>query len=253
MSESVLLPENIEKITSRDGVPHSITEFDPASTALLVIDMQNFYMVEGQITYCPSAHAIVPNINRLVGAMRRFGGKVIWLRNLTNPETFRSWSTHYGRMKPEIIDHRKRGLAKDSHGFQLWHELDARDEDLWVEKTRYSAFIEGASNISKLLWTHGIDTLLLCGVEALNVKPFDVLSNFVPGGATRPVASRESRSSSSAEICSEILNVDVVLQDRLAAFWTVEIRKLRAHARSPRCLARSPLAPALLARVRLSP
>ena len=137
--------------------------------------------------------------------MRRFGGKVIWLRNLTNPETFRSWSTHYGRMKPEIIDHRKRGLAKDSHGFQLWHELDARDEDLWVEKTRYSAFIEGASNISKLLWTHGIDTLLLCGVEALNVKPFDVLSNFVPGGATRPVASRESRSSSSAEICSEIL------------------------------------------------
>ncbi len=164
MPKSVLLPENIEKITTRDGVPHSITSFDPASTALLVIDMQNFYMVEGQISYCPSAHAIVPNINRLVGAMRRFGGKVVWLRNLTNPQAFRTWNTHYDRMKPEIINFRKQGLAKDSEGFKLWHALDARDDDLWVDKTRYSAFIDGASNITDLLQSYGIDTLVLCGV-----------------------------------------------------------------------------------------
>ncbi len=164
MPESVLLPENIEKITSRDDAPHSVTEFDPAATALLVIDMQNFYMVEGQISFCPSAHAIVPNINRLVGAMRRFGGKVVWLRNLTNPEAFKTWSTHYSRMKPEIIEPRRTGLAKDSEGFKLWHKLDAGVDDLWVDKTRYSPFIEGASNITELLETHGIDTLVLCGV-----------------------------------------------------------------------------------------
>ena len=164
MPESVLLPENIEKIARRDGVPHSITKFDPAATALLVIDMQNFYMVEGQISYCPGAHAIVPNINRLVDSMRRFGGKVIWLRNFTNPDAFRTWSTHYDRMKPEIVEFRKRGLAKDSEGFKLWPALDARDDDLWVDKTRYSAFIEGASNITEQLQTHGVDTLVLCGV-----------------------------------------------------------------------------------------
>ncbi len=164
MSTSVLLPENVEKNTGRDGAPHSMTGFNPASTALLVIDMQNFYMVEGQISYCPGAHAIVPNINLLADTMRRFGGKVIWLRNVTNPEAFKTWSTHYDRMKPEIIEHRKSGLAKDSEGFSLWHALDARDDDLWVDKTRYSAFIEGASNIRSLLQTHGIDTLVLCGV-----------------------------------------------------------------------------------------
>ena len=42
MPDSVLLPANIEKITRRDGAPHSVTKFNPATTALLVIDMQNF-------------------------------------------------------------------------------------------------------------------------------------------------------------------------------------------------------------------
>ena len=58
-TESVLLPENIEKVTRRDGMPHSLTEFNPTSTALLVIDMQNFYMIEGQMSYCAPAHPIV--------------------------------------------------------------------------------------------------------------------------------------------------------------------------------------------------
>jgi len=162
--ESVLLPENIMKVTRRDGVPHSVTEFKPNATALLVIDMQNFYMVEGQMAYCPSAHPIVPTVNRLVEATRRFGGKIIWVRNVTNPEAFKTWSRHYDRMKPEIIDARKRELAKDSEGFKLWHELDARDDDLRVNKTRYSAFIDDASNIVSVLEKHGIDTLVFCGI-----------------------------------------------------------------------------------------
>lgn len=163
-TESVLLPTNIEKVTRRDGVPHSLTEFNPAQTALLVIDMQNFYMIEGQMAYCAPALPIVPNVNRLVSAMRCFGSKIIWVRNVTNTEAFKSWSTHYSRMKPEVIDTRKRELAKDSEGFKLWHELDARDDDLRVNKTRYSAFIEGASNITNVLETHGIDTLVFCGI-----------------------------------------------------------------------------------------
>ncbi len=163
-AESVLRPENIEKITRRDGAPHSVTEFTPSSTALMVIDMQNFYMVESQMSFCPPALPIVPTVNRLVGAMRNFGAKIIWVRNVTNPESFKTWSTHYGRMKPEIVDTRKRELSRDSEGFKLWHELDARDGDLRVNKTRYSAFIQGASNITQVLETHGIDTLVFCGI-----------------------------------------------------------------------------------------
>ena len=165
---SCLLPENIAKVTKRDGGPHSLTEFDPKSTALIVIDMQNFYIAKDQLSYCEYAEPIVPNVNKLAMAMRQFGGKVIWVRNITNPEAFKGWSAHYERMTPERISTRKKELAKDGAGFKLWEGLDVRKDDPKVNKIRYSAFIPGASNIEKVFGEHGIDTLIFCGV-ATNV------------------------------------------------------------------------------------
>ena len=165
---SCLLTENIEKITERDGRPHSLKEFEPKSTALIVIDMQNFYISKDQISYCQYAEDIVPNVNKLANSMRLFGGKVIWIRNITNPEAFKGWSAHYGRMTPKRIATRKKELAKDGNGFKLWRDLDVRKEDLKVNKVRYSAFIPGASNIENVLAEYGIDTLIFCGV-ATNV------------------------------------------------------------------------------------
>ena len=167
-TKSCLLPEHIEKITVRDGVPHSVTSLNPGTTALVVIDMQNFYMKEGATSYCPHAQAIVPNANRLAGAVRRFGSPVLWVRNVTTAEAFKGWSNHYKRMTEKRIAIRKRELAKDGDGFQFWHEMDMRETDRKVEKTRYSAFIPGASNLEKILGEYGIDTLIFCGV-ATNV------------------------------------------------------------------------------------
>jgi ureidoacrylate peracid hydrolase len=166
--KSCLLPEHIERITARDGAPHSITEFDWRTTALVVVDMQNFYIAEGAPSYCADARAIVPNVNRLADAVRRFGSPVIWLRNVTNNEAFKGWSVHYERMKPDRVETRRRELAKDSDGVRLWHELDVRDDDLKLDKIRYSALIPGASNLEKVLGENGVDTIIICGV-ATNV------------------------------------------------------------------------------------
>jgi len=161
---SVLLPENIARILARDGAEHAITGFKPETTALLVIDMQNFYMVEGNPSFCRPALGIVPAINRLAGACRRAGVEVIWVRNVTNPQVFKSWSNFYGRLKPDRLEDRKKNLAQDSEGFKLWPELDAREDDLYVSKTRYSAFIENASNIRTVLAERAVDTLIMCGI-----------------------------------------------------------------------------------------
>lgn len=167
-NKSCLLPEHVEKITVRDGVPHSVTKLEPATTALAVIDMQNFYIKEGASSFCKYAQAIVPKVNRLADAVRRFGAPVIWVRNVTNTEGFKSWSHHYERMSAARIDIRKRELAKDGDGFKFWHEMDVRDTDLKIEKTRYSAMIPGASNLEKVLGENGVDTVIFCGV-ATNV------------------------------------------------------------------------------------
>ncbi len=161
---SVLLPESIARIEARDGAEHAITSFEPGNTALLVIDMQNFYMVEGNPSFCAPALPLVPIINRLATASRRAGVEVIWLRNVTNPEVFKTWSNFYGRLKPDRLEDRKANLAQDSEGFRIWPELDVRDEDLTLNKTRYSAFIEDASNIRTVLAERAIDTLILCGI-----------------------------------------------------------------------------------------
>ena len=169
---SCLLPEHIENISVRDGTPHSVTALNPASTALVVIDMQNFYMKKGDgfspTSYCKHAQAIVPNVNRLADATRRYGSPVIWVRNITNSAAFKSWSHHYERMTPQRIDIRTHELAKNGDGFQFWQEMDVRDNDRKVEKVRYSAFIPGASNIENVLGEEGVDTIILCGV-ATNV------------------------------------------------------------------------------------
>jgi ureidoacrylate peracid hydrolase len=53
-------------------------------------------------------------------------------------------------------------------GHALWPELDARPEDAQIVKKRYSAFIQGSSELESYLRGRGIDTLLIGGT-ATNV------------------------------------------------------------------------------------
>ena len=64
----------------------------------------------------------------------------------------------------EKWDRRNLELGEDHEGFELWPELDVRDGDLMIKKTRYSAFVQGSSPIHEELTKRGIDTLLVTGV-----------------------------------------------------------------------------------------
>src|SRR4030095_3323424 len=46
---------------------------------------------------------------------------------------------------------------------ELWATLDVRVEDLIVEKNRFSAFIQGSSNLAEVLRARGLDTILVTG------------------------------------------------------------------------------------------
>ena len=56
-----------------------------------------------------------------------------------------------------------KGLARGSHGQALYDTLDVQTADLKVEKNRFSAFIQGSSDLDKLLKERGIDTVLVTG------------------------------------------------------------------------------------------
>ncbi len=159
------IPKSVtERVIARRGREFVYDNLDPQKTALVVVDMQNAFMLEGVAhTLCPMAKEIVPNINRLAEAVRATGGKVVWIKTTFTEETLKSWATYYQLSRPEQNKKRATALAAGSKGHELWAALDARPGDLTVEKKRFSAFIQGSSNLAEVLRANGIDTILVTG------------------------------------------------------------------------------------------
>lgn len=134
---------------SRRGRRHAYERLDPARTALVVIDMVPFFVLENE--YCAG---IVPNIDRLATSLRDAGGTVAWV--LPGAGGDPGWAE-------EFFGARIATMFRGSGGGGLWHEFDVHDGDLVVEKTAASAFFPGRSPLPELLTARGIDTVLITG------------------------------------------------------------------------------------------
>ena len=131
---------------------------------MVVVDMQNAFMLPGVAhALCPMAEKIVPNINRLAQAVRMTGGTVIWIKTTFKDDALKNWSTYFEMVKPEQGARRVAALTAGSKGHELWSALDVRADDLIVEKNRFSAFIQGSSNLAEVLRERGLDTVLITG------------------------------------------------------------------------------------------
>src|ERR1700758_3849638 len=85
----------------RRGKAHIYDNLDPRKTALVVVDLQNGFMDEEvAIAYVPTAVEIVPNINKLAAAVRRAGGKVVWIKMTFDEKTVTSWSEYFDMPTP---------------------------------------------------------------------------------------------------------------------------------------------------------
>jgi ureidoacrylate peracid hydrolase len=156
------------RMTARTGKLHPFDAIDPRKTALVVIDMQNYFVKEGHQGEIPAAREIVPNINRLAAQLRGRGGQVVWVRNGTR-DTRESWSNYHEFLHtPDRCERRYEAMDVGGDGYEYWHLNDIRPEDAQVTKTRYSAFIHGSSDIERYLRDRGIDTILVTGT-ATNV------------------------------------------------------------------------------------
>jgi ureidoacrylate peracid hydrolase len=157
-----------ERLKTRLGKLHPFDAIDPRKAALIVVDMQNYFVKQGHQSEIPAAREIVPNINRLAAELRRRGGHVVWVRNGTN-DTRESWSNYHTYLQsPDRAERRLKSMEVGEDGYAYWHLNDIRPEDAQITKKRYSAFIQGSSNIERHLRDRGIDTLLITGT-ATNV------------------------------------------------------------------------------------
>jgi ureidoacrylate peracid hydrolase len=164
MSDS-LIPERVRAaVRARYGTEHVHAGFDPERSALVVVDMQEaFLRPEFGYVACAAALETIPHINRLALAMRAAGGLVVWLKNIHDGETDTDWPVMVAMAGKASNDRRAAALAPDSPGFVFGRGLDVQLRDSVVVKRRYSAFLQGSSDLEAILRGRGIDTLLMTG------------------------------------------------------------------------------------------
>lgn len=154
----------VERVISRRGRRHIFDDLVPKKSALVVVDLQNAFLTEGAYSYVPTAREIVPNVNRAAAAMREAGGTVVWLKHTVTDESMASWSVLHETLSGGAVrSQRLEVLREGTPGHALWPGLDVQPSDDIVTKTRYSAFIDGSSNLDGMLRGRGIDCVAIAG------------------------------------------------------------------------------------------
>lgn len=167
MHKKLEIPKNIlDRVIQKRGEAHIHRNFVPQKTALLAIDLQNGFLNEDYAyAYVPGGVSVVPNVNRISGALRKAGGKVFWVRNTITEQSLAEWSSWFSMTnhKPEEASARRANMHPGAFGHELHPDLDYQAEDETVLKTRFSAFIQGSSDLDQRLRAFGIDTLIIAG------------------------------------------------------------------------------------------
>jgi ureidoacrylate peracid hydrolase len=158
ISETILARVKVRR--GRVGVFDKLV--GPAS-ALVVIDLQNAFMLPGSPMEVRTAREIVPAVNRLAKAVRAAGGKIIWVK-MTLQDEAEKWSVMFDYFsKPGSRDGEIKMLSRNDPGHALYADLEVEAGDLTVEKKRFSAFIQGSSDLDRILRSLGIDTVIITG------------------------------------------------------------------------------------------
>lgn len=162
MPHNVEIPDYvIERVMAKRGHRNVFDRFDPAKTALVVIDMQNFFVADVEM-----AISIVPNINKLTAVARERGTLVAWVLLTVADEMDgpSKWPIYHDNFfSPEKMKAHKNGLTEGSDGHALYPDLEVDDADLICRKSRFSAFIQGSSDLDEKLRERGIENLLIAG------------------------------------------------------------------------------------------
>ncbi|ELY46584.1 cysteine hydrolase family protein [Natronorubrum sulfidifaciens] len=131
---------------------------EPATTAVVVVDMQNGFCHPDGSLYAPGSEAVIEPIAALIERARDAGAWLVYTRDVHPPgqfddahyyDEFEQWGEHVleGSWEAEIVD----GLPAD-------------EADLVVEKHTYDAFYN--TELEGWLNARGIHDLVICGTLA---------------------------------------------------------------------------------------
>lgn len=126
-------------------------KLNPLNAALLVLDMQDFFLKEISHAFVPSVSQIIPVINELIVLFRQLSRPVILTRHLNTPSDAKLMS----RWWKDLIK-REDPLSTISDKIVLFSKA------IVIEKTQYDAFYK--TELEKILLERKVKQLVICGV-----------------------------------------------------------------------------------------
>jgi isochorismate hydrolase len=127
-------------------------EFNVGLSALLVLDMQNYFLSEKSHAHVPSGHAILPNIKSLINFFRSARRPVVFTRHSLNPGE-----------DPGIMGRWWRSnVRENTQESAIVDSLGVNETDTVIRKTRYSAFV--GTDLEKILKSSGTESLVITGL-----------------------------------------------------------------------------------------
>ncbi len=146
-----------EKINSWLNVSDSYKSFKPFSlnlsqAALLVLDMQNFFLESKSHAYIPSVETIIPTINAIIGKFTKNNRKIVFTRHIdsTNPLSI---------MKKMWRD----SINLDSELSSINSRVNVNNGFI-IDKTEYSAFYD--TELDSHLRNDNIEQVVVTGVHS---------------------------------------------------------------------------------------
>lgn len=131
---------------------HRLTLKSPAA-ALLVVDMQNFFLDPQSPTFTEGGAAIIPNVQKLIAAFRRAGRPVIYTTHVHKPD-----GSDAG-----IMGWWWEGMCREGYPEAEVHAAIAPlPGEKVIVKHRYSAFYN--TDLETVLRCANIEDLVVCGV-----------------------------------------------------------------------------------------
>lgn len=122
----------------------------PEGSALLVLDMQVYFLDQASHAFVPSATAILPNVNALISAFSCMNLPIFLTRHLNTPQDAGLMAVWWREL-----------LSADNPLSRIDPRLEIKN-GITISKTRYDAFLD--SPLEKLLREMNVRQLVICGV-----------------------------------------------------------------------------------------
>ena len=148
MKTRYLRTQNIKKMQA--DFPRPRQKLDLTRSALLILDMQDFFLDADSHAYIPSAQDILPCLEELSETYANLGLPLVWTRHLNTDADAANMSRWW------------RDIIKVKHPLSgISAELDTSYGKI-IEKTQYDAFYE--TNLEEYLRERDVEQVVISGV-----------------------------------------------------------------------------------------